>query len=813
MKRKLLLASFCLFSAIIITQAQNKSLGVGTAAPNPNAALHVESPTSNQGFIMPRLTTAQRTAMSGLLTSADNGLMLYDTDLGAIYIWDGATWKRGAKLGYPYADSITTTTGTNDLFKLQYNNAETKRVMRLEQLNTSNAGSTLSVRQLGTGIGGYFQVSNASTGGTAVYGTTNSNVGGALAPVGVYGESTGTGSVGGSFRNTNTSNTYTALYAETAGTGPALSLNVSNASNTAPALNISHAGTGYAISADGTVSATSFIGDGSGLTNIPPISFPFSTTQANASTLFDITNSGTGYAGNFQINNAANSGPALNTTTNGTGAAIRAQTSTGFASIWASHDGAGNAIQTETTGTGSAAKFVVNNAAGTSPALWAETNSNQPLSAAVYGLNTGTGDVAASFKISNASNTFPALYTETNGTGRVATFNKLGTTGSQPAVFINSQGGHGLWADHNGATGYASIIQNINTANSNAAMFIEALGSGPTLFAQKSTDGLLTGDVILAEHLGTSGAAGNFIINNASHTGAALEGATNGTGPAISGENSGSGNGFAGFFQNTNAANSYPAIQAKTAGTGTGVRVIQDTGNGGGIDVYMSNGTSAATGISVNQQGTGTAASFDISNGSSTATALFASTNGSGGQALSTYSTGNARAAYFQLNNNLATIPAVTVTSNGSSSSHAFEALHTGTGDAVYAEATTGSAGNFAVTNGSNPYAALTATTNSATGTALTLMHGAGGNALEISAGGVRLSTFEVTSGNSIATRAAAYRVTGGSSPFTFSFSSVSGDVFLVYNETAGPITVAGVSIPVGEGRTIVNFSGNFRGF
>jgi hypothetical protein len=40
----------CLFLVSVATTylfAQNKTLGVGTASPNPNAALHVESPTNN----------------------------------------------------------------------------------------------------------------------------------------------------------------------------------------------------------------------------------------------------------------------------------------------------------------------------------------------------------------------------------------------------------------------------------------------------------------------------------------------------------------------------------------------------------------------------------------------------------------------------------------------------------------------------------------------------------------------------------------------------------------------------------------------
>ena len=75
--RKFLLAGLCLFvNCTSLLFAQNKTLGVGVATPNPNAALHVESPTGNQGFIMPRLTSSQREAMIPLLTAADKGLML-----------------------------------------------------------------------------------------------------------------------------------------------------------------------------------------------------------------------------------------------------------------------------------------------------------------------------------------------------------------------------------------------------------------------------------------------------------------------------------------------------------------------------------------------------------------------------------------------------------------------------------------------------------------------------------------------------------------------------------------------------------------
>src|SRR5688500_3580925 len=112
--RKILLAGVCLFTCCFGAVAQNKTLGVGVTTPNPNASLHVESPTGNQGFIMPRMTTTQRfaSAFTSVLGVADKGLMVFDTDLNTIFIWNGSAWQNtgqvsgGVKLTYPYRDSV-----------------------------------------------------------------------------------------------------------------------------------------------------------------------------------------------------------------------------------------------------------------------------------------------------------------------------------------------------------------------------------------------------------------------------------------------------------------------------------------------------------------------------------------------------------------------------------------------------------------------------------------------------------------------------------------------------------------------------------
>lgn len=66
--------------------AQNQNVGIGTTTPDASARLDVSA--SDQGFLMPRLTTVQRLAIVAPAT----GLMLYDTDTNTFWYHDGAVW-------------------------------------------------------------------------------------------------------------------------------------------------------------------------------------------------------------------------------------------------------------------------------------------------------------------------------------------------------------------------------------------------------------------------------------------------------------------------------------------------------------------------------------------------------------------------------------------------------------------------------------------------------------------------------------------------------------------------------------------------
>lgn len=77
---------FLLFIFHFSLLAYSQNVGVGTASPHASAQLDVTS--TSKGLLVPRMTTAQRTAIA----SPANGLMVYDTSLSAFYFYNGSSW-------------------------------------------------------------------------------------------------------------------------------------------------------------------------------------------------------------------------------------------------------------------------------------------------------------------------------------------------------------------------------------------------------------------------------------------------------------------------------------------------------------------------------------------------------------------------------------------------------------------------------------------------------------------------------------------------------------------------------------------------
>src|SRR5690242_17777354 len=88
MKRSLFLVLLVVFLSFSHVFSQ---VGIGTASPNQRAVLELKSPGNNQGFLVPRLTTAQRTGMTGL-AAGDKGLLVFDSDLNKFHYWSGTAW-------------------------------------------------------------------------------------------------------------------------------------------------------------------------------------------------------------------------------------------------------------------------------------------------------------------------------------------------------------------------------------------------------------------------------------------------------------------------------------------------------------------------------------------------------------------------------------------------------------------------------------------------------------------------------------------------------------------------------------------------
>mgnify|MGYP003494452574 FL=1 len=75
----------------ILVPASGGRVGFGTITPNSKAMLDLTSTT--QGFLPPRMTKAERTAMG--LTTAHAGMVIYQTDnTPGLRVWNGANWMK-----------------------------------------------------------------------------------------------------------------------------------------------------------------------------------------------------------------------------------------------------------------------------------------------------------------------------------------------------------------------------------------------------------------------------------------------------------------------------------------------------------------------------------------------------------------------------------------------------------------------------------------------------------------------------------------------------------------------------------------------
>lgn len=101
-------ASAAIDNTMVLGGATNPlSVGVGTDAPNANASLELAD--TNKGLLVNRLTTSQKATLGGNLTAAENGMVVFDTELKGLYFWDGTQWLSALE------DNLGDHTATTDI--------------------------------------------------------------------------------------------------------------------------------------------------------------------------------------------------------------------------------------------------------------------------------------------------------------------------------------------------------------------------------------------------------------------------------------------------------------------------------------------------------------------------------------------------------------------------------------------------------------------------------------------------------------------------------------------------------------------------
>ncbi|HEX9510696.1 MAG TPA: hypothetical protein VF939_09440 [Puia sp.] len=465
------IAASILLLLLIIRHPSLAQVAVNTDASLPDASAMLDVKSTSKGMLVPRVTTAQRTAF----VAPAEGLWVYDTDTKTFWYYSiGPGWQQ-------IANSIGSLT--------------------LPFSGSANSASTLfSITNLGTGGA----ISGSSTGGTAVYGATgvvsaagvlgdnlnggeavtgrtasvggtptgavvgrndgpgygvkgfiatdNSGTGiGILGQVGVSG-STG---IAGHFENLNASNAQTALEAVTNGTGNGATITNTNNTSTANTLDVTTNGPGV-IANHSTGNAGNFFnnntsGVGAGVRGEVNSLFGNNGTAG----VYGVASGTGGYGGYFEHTNATGFGIALQAVTAGLGVVGH------FETVPAANAQA--TLQVVTAGVGNGATITNTNNTSTANTLDVTTNGPGVIA------NHSTGN-AGNFFNNNTSGVGAGVRGEVN-----SIFGNNGTAGVYGVA--SGTGGYAGYFEHTETTGFGVTLQ-VVTNDLGTAMVVDHGGSG-----------------------------------------------------------------------------------------------------------------------------------------------------------------------------------------------------------------------------------------------------------------------------------------------------------------------------------------------
>ena len=217
MKKKILLSVIAVGTAMGL-YSQNVAINATGAAPAASAMLDVSSTT--MGILIPRMSTAQRTAIAAPAT----GLEVYDTTTGTFWYYNGTIWVEELNGNIGWRLTGNTISAANFIgtvnaqpFRLYCNNVERMRINPTD--GEIVAGATASpyagdeLAAVGTAtlpfaVNGYSAVNGSGTWGEVLAASTTAF----SALQGVYGGSGAGAGTLGNYNGTNTSNTRAGVY-------------------------------------------------------------------------------------------------------------------------------------------------------------------------------------------------------------------------------------------------------------------------------------------------------------------------------------------------------------------------------------------------------------------------------------------------------------------------------------------------------------------------------------------------------------------------------------------------------------------------
>ena len=161
----------------LLSVAAHAQVGIGTPTPDAKAALEIKA--TDKGLLIPRLTAAQRTALTGV----PQGLLVYQTDGTASGGAQTGFWYYGGSGGWVYLDT-SAGSGLTLPFSGSYGGSSGTTAF---DVSHTNGGVAVRGAAPNTGVGVY----GSSSTGSGVYGTASGSGG-----YGVRGAATAANSAG-----------------------------------------------------------------------------------------------------------------------------------------------------------------------------------------------------------------------------------------------------------------------------------------------------------------------------------------------------------------------------------------------------------------------------------------------------------------------------------------------------------------------------------------------------------------------------------------------------------------------------------------